>query len=157
VFAKGASFRPIEDLEQPGFAPDFAEGGVKETRPNGAIGFNDCGCPWRVADRRGEFGEAERGAEMSGHAAQLFGRFTDEASAVTTRDQDFDLGLKSAKVVVRQGYIVVDQTQALGRAVEGLRVRVNGEERDRIHVEQPGGAYGFDEQAAVCALDGTPG
>jgi hypothetical protein len=157
MLAEGAGFGSVQDVEESRSVADFSERRVKEAGAHGAVGFDDGGCPRGVADRRGEFRESERGAEMSGEAAQLFRGFADETSALTAGDQGFDLIFEGVQVVWRERDVVVDYAQAVRRAVKGFGVSVDGEERNRIDVEQTGGVDGFDEQATVGALDGASG
>jgi hypothetical protein len=157
MLAKSMGFGTVEDVEEPCSVSDFAERGVKEAGPHGAIGFDDGGGPWGVADRRSELREPKGGSEMACEAAQLFGRFADERSGLAASDEGFDLAFEGLNVAGRQRDIVVDYAQAFGGAVEGFRVRVDGEERDRIDVEQARGVHGFNKGAAVGALDRAPG
>ncbi len=53
---------------------DVADGPVKETGADGAIGFNHCGSPRRVAAGDSVAFETEMSAKMPGDAAKLFGR-----------------------------------------------------------------------------------
>jgi len=157
VFAKGAGFGSVKHVDEAGSDADLSERRVEEARPYGAVGFDNSGGPRGVADWRGEFRKPERSAEMSGQAAHLLGRFANEAAALAAGNQGFDLRFEGAKVVERQGYVVVDYAQAVGRPVEGFGVRIDGEEGDRIDIEQTCGAHGFDDEAAVGSLDRAPG
>src|SRR5215471_6068328 len=121
-------FRAVHDLGERAFV-NVPERAMEKTRPDGAIGFEDGGNPWRITPRRRRWHLPELHTEMKCDTPELRRAFHNESrfnilSAFTNKSLNLD--------IEQAGFDCIQSNSRLARgrpasgSVKGGRNRVGG-------------------------------
>lgn len=126
--AKFQRLRAVHDLSERAFV-NVPDRGMEKTRPDGAIGFEDGGNPWRIAPRRRRWHLPELHTEMKCDPPELRRAFHNESRfnillAFPNESVDLDIDLVGFDCI--QSYSRLARGRPAIGPVEGGRNRVGG-------------------------------